>query len=134
MSTAAGVVVGLVVFLAMALTSVIAVNGVSHRAERAAPRPAEAAAAGATAADPDPEPEGEGDKSKSLRSLDLDGDGQLSLAEAAGHAEIMQRFHRADRDGDGKLTQREFDRLAKLPPSKAGKKKPARRPQTTGSG
>lgn len=132
MSTAAGVVVGLVVFLAMALSSVIAVNGISHRAERAAPRPAEAAGAGATAVDP--EPEGEGDKSKSLRSLDLDGDGQLSLAEAAGHAEIVQRFYRADRDGDGKLTQREFDRLAKHPPSKAGKKKPARRPQTTGSG
>lgn len=131
MSTAAGVVVGLVVFLATALSSVIAVNGASQRAERAAPRPAGAAAAGATV---DPEPEGEGDKSKSLRSLDLDGDGQLSLAEAAGHAEIVQRFHRADRDRDGKLTQREFDRLAKLAPSKAGKKKPARRPQTTGSG
>jgi hypothetical protein len=132
MSTAAGVVVGLVVFLATALSSVIAVNGASQRAERAAPRPAGAAAAGATAVDP--EPEGEGDKSKSLRSLDLDGDGQLSLAEAAGHAEIVQRFPRADRDRDGKLTQREFARLAKLPPSKAGKKKPARRAQTTGSG
>ena len=132
MGTAAGVVVGLVVFLATALSSVIAVNGASQRAERAAPRPAGAAAAGATAVDP--EPGGEGDKSKSLRALDLDGDGQLSLAEAAGHAEIVQRFHRADRDRDGKLTQREFDRLAKLPPSKAGKKKPARRPQTTGSG
>ncbi|HEU4353234.1 MAG TPA: hypothetical protein VFR66_15305 [Burkholderiales bacterium] len=130
MSTAAGVVVGLVLFFAMAVTSVIAVNGASHRAERAAPRPA-GAAAGATAVDP--EPEGEGDKSKSLRSLDLDGDGQLSLAEAAGHAEIVQRFHLADRDRDGKLTQREFDRLAKRPPSKAGKK-PARRAQTTGSG
>lgn len=132
MSTAAGVVVGLVVFLAMALSSVIAVNGASQRAERAAPRPAEAAAAGATAVDP--EPEGEGDKSKSLRSLDLDGDGQLSLAEVAGHGEIVQRFHRADRDRDGKLTQHEFDRLAKRPPAKGGKKKPARRPQTTGSG
>ena len=131
MSTAAGVVVGLVVFLATALSSVIAVNGASQRAEHAAPRPAGAAAAGATV---DPEPEGEGDKSKPLRALDLDGDGQLSLAEAAGHAEIVQRFHRADRDRDGKLMQREFDRLAKLAPSKAGKKKPARRPQTTGSG
>jgi hypothetical protein len=130
MSTAAGVVVGLVVFLAMALTSIIAVNGASQRAERAPPRPpAEAASAGATAADP--ETEVDGDKSKSLRSLDLDRDGQLSLAEAAGHGEIVQRFHRADSDRDGKLTQREFDRLAKLAPSKAGKKKPARRPQTT---
>lgn len=132
MSTAAGFVVGLVVFLAIALSSVLAVHGASQRAERAPSRPAEAAAAGATAVEP--EPEGEGDKSKSLRSLDLDGDGQLSLAEAAGHDEIVQRFHRADRDRDGKLTQREFDRLAKLPPSKAGKKKPVRRPQTTGAG
>lgn len=132
MSTAAGVVVGLVVFLAIALSSVLAVHGASQRAERAPSRPAEAAAAGATAVEP--EPEREGDKSKSLRSLDLDGDGQLSLAEVAGHGEIVQRFHRADRDRDGKLTQREFDRLAKLPPSKAGKKKPVRRPQTTGAG
>ena len=132
MSTAAGVVVGLVLFLTMALSSVIAVSGPSHRGERAAPKPAEAAAGGASAVDADTDTEG--DKSKSLRSLDLDGDGQLSLAEAAGHAEIVQRFHRADRDRDGRLTQREFDRLAKLPASKAGKKQPARRAQTTGSG
>jgi EF hand len=128
MTTAAGVVVGLVVFLAMALASVIAVNGASVRAERAAVQPA---AGGATSTELQPEPEPEGDKSKSLRSLDLDRDGRLSLAEAAGHAEIVQRFHRADRDRDGKLTQSEYDRLARLAPGKAGKKKPARRPQTT---
>jgi EF hand len=130
MSTAAGVIVGLVLFLAMAVTSIVAVNGIGIRAERAAIQ--SDAAAGATrmvAVEPPPEPEG--DKSKSLRSLDLDGDGRLSLAEAAGYAEIVQRFHRADRDRDGKLTQSEFDRLAKLPPPKAAKKKPVRRPQTT---
>ena len=125
MSTAVGVVVGLIVFLAMALTGVIAVNS---RTER----PPLPAAAGATA--PQPEPEPEGDKSKSLRSLDLDRDGRLSLAEAAGHAEIVQRFHRFDRDQDGKLTQSEFDRLAKPAPAKATKKKPARRQQTTPPG
>jgi hypothetical protein len=127
MSTAAGVVVGLIVFLAMALMSVIAVNGVSSRAERLPPQ----AAAGATASQPEAE---EGDKSKSLRSLDLDRDGRLSLAEASGHAEIVRRFHRFDRDRDGKLTQSEFDRLAKPPAPKAGKKKPARRPQPTRPG
>ena len=130
MSTAAGVVVGLVLFLAMALTGAIAVKGTSPRAE--APVPQEPAAAGATAAGV--EKKHDGDKPKSLRLLDLDGDGRLSLAEAAGHAELVQRFHRADRDGDGKLTQSEFDRLAKKPPAaKAAKKKPARRPQTTRS-
>ena len=128
MSTAAGVVVGLILFLAMALMSVIAVNGVSSRAER---RPPQAAAAGATT--PQAELE-EGDKSKSLRSLDLDRDGRLSLAEASGHPEIVQRFHRFDRDQDGKLTQSEFDRLAKPAPPKAGKKKPVRRPQPTRPG
>jgi hypothetical protein len=128
MSTAAGVLVGLIAFLAMALMSLIAVNGVSSRAERLPPQ---VAAAGETA--PQPEPE-EGDKSKSLRSLDLDRDGRLSLAEAAGHAEIVRRFHRFDRDRDGKLTQSEFDRLAKPPPPKAGKKKPARRAQPTRPG
>lgn len=127
MSTAAGVVVGLILFLAMALMSVIAVNGAGSPAERLPPQ---AAAAGATATQPEPE---EGDKSKSLRSLDLDRDGRLSLAEASGHAEIVQRFHRFDRDRDGKLTQSEFDRLAK-PAPKAGKKKPARRPQPTRPG
>jgi hypothetical protein len=130
MSTAAGVVVGLILFFAMALMSVIAVNDAGSRAERL-PAP-QAAAAGATA--PQPEPEPEGDKSKSLRSLDLDRDGRLSLAEAAGHAEIVQRFHRFDRDQDGKLTQSEFDRLAKPAPAKATKKPPARRPRTTPPG
>ena len=128
MSTAAGVVVGLILFLAMALMSVVAVNGASSRAEQPPPQ---GAAAGATATQPEPE---EGDKSKSLRSLDLDRDGRLSLAEASGHPEIVQRFHRFDSDRDGKLTQSEFDRLAKPPRPKAAKKQPARRPQPTRPG
>ena len=74
------------------------------------------------------------EKTGSLRSLDLNGDGRLSLAEAAGYSEIVTRFDRADRNRDGKLTRREFDRLAKLPPPKAGKKKQPRRAQTTNSG
>ena len=127
MSTAAGVVVGMIASLAMALAGSIAVNAARERTERLPPPVA--AAAGATA--PDPQSLPEGDKSKSLRSLDLDGDGRLSLAEAAGHAEIVQRFHRANRDRDGKLTQSEFDRLSKPPPQKAAKKKPVRRPQAT---
>ena len=130
MSTAAGVVVGLILFLAMALMSVIAVNGTSSRAEQLPPQAA-AAGAGATTSQAEPE---EGDKSKSLRSLDLDRDGRLSLAEASGHPEIVRRFHRLDRDRDGKLTQSEFDRLAKPPRPKAATKKPARRPQPTRPG
>jgi EF hand len=131
MSTAAGVVVGLIAFLALTLTGIIAVNGASQRTERPA---AQSAAAGATRPEPQAPPEPEGDKAKSLRSLDLDGDGRLSLAEAAGYADIVQRFHLVDRDGDGKLTQSEFDRLAKLASPKAGKKKPARRAPTTSPG
>jgi Ca2+-binding EF-hand superfamily protein len=46
--------------------------------------------------------------------LDLNGDGTVSLAEAAGHAAVVVRFDRADRDRDGKLTLAEFDRLKKL--------------------
>lgn len=47
-------------------------------------------------------------------ALDLNGDGKVSLAEAAGHAAVVVRFDRADRDRDGKLTLAEFDRLKKL--------------------
>ena len=50
--------------------------------------------------------------------LDVNGDGKLSLAEAAGYGDIVTRFHRLDRNKDGKLTKVEFDRMAKLPPPK----------------
>ena len=42
---------------------------------------------------------------------------------SAGNAEIVTRFERADRDKDGKLTQAEFERLAKLTPPKTRKPK-----------
>ena len=107
-STALGILVGLNVFLAMAMVGVIAVNGannpgIASRFEM----PEASAAAGATS------PE-----------LDMDGDGHISLAEAAGHGEIVVRFDRADRNRDGKLSTAEFERLAKLPPPKARKPRP----------
>ena len=43
--------------------------------------------------------------------LDLDGDGRISLAEAAGHAEVVVHFDRADRNRDGKLSRAEFDSI-----------------------
>lgn len=126
-TTASGILVGLIVFLAMAVTGVVAVNGANNPGIASAQ--AWAAAGGTADVQPDEE------KSKSLKALDLNGDGRLSLAEAAGHADIVTRFHRADRNKDGKLTPREFDRLANLPPPKAAKKKKLpRRSQTTGSG
>ena len=107
-----GILVGLNVFLAMALTGVVAVNGAEKfGVERSA-------AAGATAESQFPEK-----KPGSLQALDLNGDGRLSLAEAAGHADIMARFERADGNKDGKLSQAEFDRLDKLP-EKAPRQKP----------
>jgi len=124
-TTALGAIVGLIVFLAMALTGVIAVNGVHNPGIGIAPAQA-SAAAGSTG-------EASAERPASMRSLDLNGDGKLSLAEAAGYGEIVTRFDRADRNRDGKLTQAEFERLAKLPPPKAGKAKPrvVRRPATT---
>jgi len=110
-TTALGAIVGLIVFLAMALTGVIAVNGVHNPGIGIAP--AHASAAGGNTA----QPAEEGHK-PSMRSLDLNGDGKLSLAEAAGYGEIVTRFNRADRNKDGRLTQAEFERLAKLPPPK----------------
>jgi len=44
-------------------------------------------------------------------SLDLDGDGYVSLAEAAGNAEVVKRFDRGDRNHDGKLSRKEFANL-----------------------
>lgn len=51
--------------------------------------------------------------------LDLDGDGYVSLAEAAGYAEIVTRFDRADRNRDGKLSRAEFERMKTLRPRSA---------------
>jgi Ca2+-binding EF-hand superfamily protein len=49
-----------------------------------------------------------------FRSLDLDGDGYVSLAEAAGDAVVVNRFDRADRNRDGKLSAKEFANLRKV--------------------
>jgi hypothetical protein len=49
-----------------------------------------------------------------FRILDLDGDGYLSLAEAAGIGDVVERFDRADTDRDGSLSAREFDRLDRI--------------------
>ena len=43
--------------------------------------------------------------------LDFDRDGRVSLAEAAGNADLIKGFDRADRNRDGKLTRREYDAL-----------------------
>jgi hypothetical protein len=113
-TTALGIVTGLIIFLATAMTGVIAVNGINNPG--ISPPQASAAAGGTAESEAEPDP-------SSLRSLDLNGDGRLSLAEAAGYSEIVTRFERADRNKDGRLTQREFDRLAKLPPQKTAKPK-----------
>ncbi len=122
MRTVAGALVGLIVFLASALVGMIAVNGSSNAT---LDRPHASAAAGGTAPAPLPER-----TAGTLHSLDLNGDGRISLAEAAGHGEIVTRFDRADRNRDGKLSKAEFDRLDKVPPAKAEKRKP-RRPKPT---
>ena len=60
---------------------------------------------------------------KYFDSLDLNGDGYVSLAEAAGHEEVVKRFDRADRNRDGKLSRKEFANLKNVRVRVAGKKK-----------
>jgi hypothetical protein len=93
----------------MAFTGVVAVNGADNPGITRTPQ---SAGTGSTA-----EPLPRQGQAPTLRSLDLNGDGQLSLAEAAGYGEIVTRFDRADRNKDGRLSQAEFERLAKLPPA-----------------
>jgi EF hand domain-containing protein len=112
-TTASGILAGLIVFLSMAMLGVIAVNGADNPGIMK--QASASAAAGSSGDTPSTE------ATRGFKSLDLDGDGHLSLAEAAGYADIVTRFDRADRNRDGKLTPAEFERLAKLPPPKAGK-------------
>ena len=49
-----------------------------------------------------------------FNALDLNGDGYVSLSEAAGDAVVVQRFDRADKDRDGKLSPKEFANLKKV--------------------
>lgn len=64
-----------------------------------------------------------------VAKIDIDGDGRISKAEAAGNAELMDLFDRADRDRDGRLTRAEIEahekRLkAKAASASAGATKP----------
>jgi len=112
-STALGVVAGLVLSLSVALVVVVAGNGTNNPGVMRVS--GESAAGGASA----PLSQPASPAHSSFDGLDVDGDGKLSLAEAAGYGDIVTRFHRVDRNKDGKLTKAEFDRLAKLPPPKA---------------
>lgn len=59
-----------------------------------------------------------------FKALDLDGDGYVSLAEAAGDPIIVQRFDKADKNRDGKLSPKEFAALPKVKVRVAKKKEP----------
>ena len=113
MSTALGVLAGFVLSLSVAVVIVVASNGANNPGVMRVA--GESAAGGASA----PLSRPWSSAPSSFDGLDIDGDGKLSLAEAAGYGDIVTRFHRLDRNKDGKLTKAEFDRLAKLPPLKA---------------
>ena len=60
---------------------------------------------------------------KYFDSLDLDGDGYVSIAEAAGHEEVVKRFDKGDRNRDGKLSRKEFANLKNVKVRVAAEKK-----------
>lgn len=107
-ATVVGFLAGLNVFLGLAVVAVVAGNGANNPGVGA-----QSAAAGASAPSQAPLRNG------SFEGLDLNGDQRISLAEAAGHNDVVLRFDRADRNRDGKLTKAEFDRVEKLPAPKA---------------
>lgn len=107
--TIVGFLVGMNALLGLAVVTVMAGNGANNPGVS----PSRSAAGGASAPAPAPLRNG------SFEGLDLNRDGRISLAEAAGHNDVVLRFDRADRNRDGKLTKTEFDRVEKLPPPKA---------------
>jgi EF hand len=66
----------------------------------------------------------EGEIDRYFDALDVDGDGYVSLAEAAGDPVIVNRFDRADKNRDGKLSRKEFANLKKVKVRVAKKKEP----------
>lgn len=73
------------------------------------------------------------DGKERFAALDLDGDGRVSLAEAAGHAEVVTGFDRADRNRDGRLSPAEFRNLGKTQVQKARRPKATARTARPGS-
>lgn len=102
-----GIVAGLVLSLAITLIAVLATNG---KEIPGIGMPSSASAAGGASGEA-PLPGTNG----GFGALDLNADGRLTLAEAAGHGDIVTRFQRADRNKDGRLTKAEFARLEKMP-------------------
>jgi hypothetical protein len=108
-----------IAMLVLAASALAQVRGLPEKS--AAPRKPDLTAGGGNSSVGASRPSLPESKKDRFDALDLDGDGKLSLAEAAGHEQIVVHFDRADRNRDGRLTEKEFDNLGKPAPKRRGK-------------
>ena len=100
--------------LAIALSVLALVASAAHAdSPSRAKKPSATTGSSAPAEKARPAAKAKPENDRAFKALDLDGDGAISKAEAAGNAQLVNAFDRADRNRDGKLSRAEYETLSK---------------------